>query len=97
MWPSNRFGGTGAGVAEAMQPFADEAAHHRFEEMKPWGARSSSRHSFNWKLFAENDAEGYHIPSGHPGLRRLFGGSYSDATPSCTPSSVSKTLTMVPA
>jgi phenylpropionate dioxygenase-like ring-hydroxylating dioxygenase large terminal subunit len=74
-----RFGGTGTGVGEAMQPFADEAAHHRFEAMKPWSARSSSTHSFNWKLFAENDAEGYHIPSGHPGLHRLFGSSYSDS------------------
>jgi len=72
-----RFRGTGASIADAMRPFADEAQLYRFEEMKPWGARSSSAQAFDWKLFAENDAEGYHIPTGHPGLRRLFGNSYA--------------------
>jgi phenylpropionate dioxygenase-like ring-hydroxylating dioxygenase large terminal subunit len=74
-----RFGGKGPSVADSMQPFAEEAGHYRLSELKPWGARSSTEHDFNWKVFAENDAEGYHIPVAHPGLRRLFGSSYRDS------------------
>lgn len=75
-----RFGGAGPSVAAIMEPFESEARHFRFSEMQPWGARSSLVGEFNWKLYAENDAEGYHIPTGHPGLRRLFGTSYYDGT-----------------
>lgn len=75
-----RFGGDGPGVAASLAPFTQELRHYRFEELQPWTARETTTHAFNWKLFAENDAEGYHIPTGHPGLRRLFGNSYVDDT-----------------
>jgi phenylpropionate dioxygenase-like ring-hydroxylating dioxygenase large terminal subunit/AcrR family transcriptional regulator len=73
-----RFGGDGPSVAESMRPFEAEARQYRLAEMKPWAEFASMTCAFNWKLFAENDSEGYHIPMGHPGLRRLFGKSYSD-------------------
>ena len=75
-----RFGGDGPSVGASMKPFEEEARHFRFSEMEPWGTRNVQVGEFNWKLFAENDAEGYHIPTGHPGLRRLFGTSYYDET-----------------
>jgi phenylpropionate dioxygenase-like ring-hydroxylating dioxygenase large terminal subunit len=73
-----RFGGDGPSVAESLRPLEQEASHFRFAEMKPWSAHSTRDCDFDWKVFAENDAEGYHIPAGHPGLRRLFGSSYAD-------------------
>jgi phenylpropionate dioxygenase-like ring-hydroxylating dioxygenase large terminal subunit len=80
-----RFGGSGPSVEASMRPFAAEAGHYRFADMKPWGRRSSVDCDFNWKLFVENDAEGYHIPTGHPGLRRLFGNTYADDADSNEP------------
>ena len=75
-----RFGGNGSGIEASMRHIESEASHYRLAEMKPWGRPTSVDCDFNWKLFVENDAEGYHIPTGHPGLRRLFGNSYSDDT-----------------
>ena len=71
-----RFALEGPGVAEMMQPNEDEAQHYRFAEMEPLGPTRILDCDFNWKLFVENDSEGYHIPMGHPGLQRLFGSSY---------------------
>lgn len=76
-----RFGGDGPSVASAMQGFEEEARLYRIEEMKPWGKPISLIENFNWKFFVENDSEGYHIPKGHPGLRRLFGATYADSEP----------------
>ncbi len=75
-----RFGGDGPSVEASMHPVEEEARHYRFADMKPWRRPTSVDCDFNWKLFVENDAEGYHIPTGHPGLRRLFGNSYADDT-----------------
>lgn len=71
-----RFSSEGPGVAEMMRPNAEEAEHYRFAEMEPLGPARVLEGDFNWKLFVENDSEGYHIPMGHPGLQRLFGSSY---------------------
>ena len=76
-----RFEGDGPGPAAFMREFEDEARPYRLAEMERCGSRTSELHAFNWKLFVENDAEGYHIPVGHPGFRRLFGSSYSDSNP----------------
>ncbi len=74
-----RFAGDGPSVGSMMEPFDEEARHYRVGEMKPWGKPVSLIENFNWKLFSENGAEGYHVPNGHPGLRRLFGTSYADS------------------
>jgi phenylpropionate dioxygenase-like ring-hydroxylating dioxygenase large terminal subunit/DNA-binding transcriptional regulator YbjK len=73
-----RFAGSGPSVESMMKDFDDEARQFRIEDMKPWGRTVSLIEDFNWKFFCENDAEGYHVPKGHPGLRRLFGASYVD-------------------
>jgi phenylpropionate dioxygenase-like ring-hydroxylating dioxygenase large terminal subunit/AcrR family transcriptional regulator len=73
-----RFAGDGPSVASTMKEFENEAHHYRIEEMKLWGRPTSLTENFNWKFFCENDSEGYHVPKGHPGLRRLFGTSYVD-------------------
>jgi phenylpropionate dioxygenase-like ring-hydroxylating dioxygenase large terminal subunit/AcrR family transcriptional regulator len=73
-----RFGGEGPTVASEMSEFAQEAKLYRIDEMKPWGKPVSLIEDFNWKLFIENDSEGYHVPLGHPGLRRLFGEGLTD-------------------
>jgi phenylpropionate dioxygenase-like ring-hydroxylating dioxygenase large terminal subunit/AcrR family transcriptional regulator len=74
-----RFEGGGQTLASLMQPFDEQARHYHFAGMEPCGPRSSSLHDFNWKLFAENQAEGYQLQTGHPGLRRLFGGRQRDS------------------
>jgi phenylpropionate dioxygenase-like ring-hydroxylating dioxygenase large terminal subunit len=73
-----RFEGGGPALASLLQPFDEQARHYRFAEMEPCGRRSSGVHDFNWKVFAENEAEGTPVQTGHPGLRRLFGGSQRD-------------------
>jgi phenylpropionate dioxygenase-like ring-hydroxylating dioxygenase large terminal subunit len=73
-----RFAGSGPSVESTLKEFDDEAGQYRIEDMKPWGRPVSLIENFNWKFFCENDAEGYHVPEGHPGLRRLFGTSYED-------------------
>ena len=73
-----RFAREGTSVAESMNAYAGDAGHYRFDEMEPLGPSQVLECDFNWKLFVENDAEGYHIAVGHPGLRRLFGKNYSE-------------------
>ena len=71
-----RFAGEGESVADLMAENEEEATHYRFAEMQPCGPVRVLQCDFNWKLFSENDSEGYHVAVGHPGLRRLFGTSY---------------------
>jgi phenylpropionate dioxygenase-like ring-hydroxylating dioxygenase large terminal subunit len=68
-----RFAGSGPSARQLLGDFDDELAPHRLPELKPWGPRSSFEMDVNWKIAVENDIEGYHIPAGHPGLKRLFG------------------------
>lgn len=87
-----RFAGPGPSVGSLMREYEDEARHYRIEEMKPWGRPVSLVEDFNWKFFCENDAEGYHVPKGHPGLQRLFGTSYVDCETSAPASRSHATL-----
>jgi len=73
-----RIAGDGLSVASTLGEFAAEARRYRIEEMKPWARRTSRIEDFNWKLFCENDSEGYHVPSAHPGLRRVFATTHLD-------------------
>lgn len=68
-----RFGGSGPSARELLGIFDDEVAPHRLSELKPCGPPTAFELDVNWKIAVENDIEGYHIPTGHPGLKRLFG------------------------
>ncbi len=68
-----RFADGGPSVAATLEPLADVARHFRFAEMTPWGPRTSQGCGFNWKMFSEDESEGYYIPTGLSAMRRLFG------------------------
>jgi phenylpropionate dioxygenase-like ring-hydroxylating dioxygenase large terminal subunit len=63
-------------VAEMMSPYDDEIAPHDFENLQPQGRMTLRPRSVNWKNIADNYGDGLHIPVAHPGLTRLFGGTY---------------------
>ncbi|MEX2648190.1 MAG: SRPBCC family protein [Alphaproteobacteria bacterium] len=72
-----RFGGDGPSVAAMMAPYATELAPYRLADMVPerpgvWSDTTDA----DWKTVMDNYLEGYHIPVGHPGLQRMFGGTY---------------------
>ncbi|MDH5306119.1 MAG: Rieske 2Fe-2S domain-containing protein [Myxococcales bacterium] len=73
-----RFAGSGPRVRDLMGRFDAELLPYRLADMKPQGDRWSFDLDVNWKIVVENDCESYHIPLGHPGLRRLFGDSFRD-------------------
>ena len=73
-----RFGGDGPSVAATLEPLADVAEHFRFAEMRPWGSRVSQSCEFNWKMFSEDESEGYYIPTGLSAMGRLFGDAHSN-------------------
>jgi phenylpropionate dioxygenase-like ring-hydroxylating dioxygenase large terminal subunit len=64
-------------VAEMMAPYDDEIAPHGFEDLVPQGRVVLRPRPVNWKNIADNYADGLHIPVAHPGLSRLFGGTYA--------------------
>jgi phenylpropionate dioxygenase-like ring-hydroxylating dioxygenase large terminal subunit len=64
-------------VAEMMAPYEDEIAPHGLEDLVPQGRVTLRPRAVNWKNIADNYADGLHIPVAHPGLSRLFGGSYA--------------------
>lgn len=74
-----RFGGDGPGVAELLRPVEAEARAYRLDELRAPGLRWSRPCDFDWKVFAENDAETYHVQQAQPALRRLFGAGASVA------------------
>jgi phenylpropionate dioxygenase-like ring-hydroxylating dioxygenase large terminal subunit/AcrR family transcriptional regulator len=74
-----RFGGDGPSAAATLQPLANVAEHFRFAEMKPGGTRVSQSCDFNWKMFSEDEAEGYYIPRGLSAMARLFGDTHAES------------------
>jgi phenylpropionate dioxygenase-like ring-hydroxylating dioxygenase large terminal subunit len=64
-------------VAEMCAPYEDEIAPHRFEDLDPQGRVTLRPRPVNWKNISDNYGDGLHIPVAHPGLRRLFAGSYT--------------------
>lgn len=72
-----RLDGGGPGVAEMMAPYDAEIAPHRFEELRALGRITMRPRDVNWKNVADNYSDGLHIDVAHPGLARLFGGSYT--------------------
>ena len=72
-----RLAGDGPAVATMMAPYAEELAPYRIADRVAhggdfWVAESAA----DWKTLMDNYLEGYHIPTGHPGLQRLFGANY---------------------
>ena len=63
-------------VAEMMAPYDGEIAPHGFETLQPQGRVTLRPRAVNWKNVADNYGDGLHIPVAHPGLTRLFAGSY---------------------
>jgi phenylpropionate dioxygenase-like ring-hydroxylating dioxygenase large terminal subunit len=63
-------------VAEMMAPYENEIALHGFETLQPQGRVTLRSRDVNWKNVADNYGDGLHIPVAHPGLTRLFAGSY---------------------
>ena len=72
-----RFEAGGPSVAEMMRPYTDELLPYRFEDLVPLGRVTLRPRPVNWKNVADNYADGLHIPVAHPGLTRLFGGTYA--------------------
>ena len=61
--------GTAIPLLEALGTFADECAPYPLEELVP---THEAEHELacNWKAYADNYLEGYHIPLVHPGLNK---------------------------
>ncbi|HEY3637959.1 MAG TPA: aromatic ring-hydroxylating dioxygenase subunit alpha [Rhizomicrobium sp.] len=66
----------GPSIAEMMAPYENEIAIHDFENLIPQGRVTLRPRAVNWKNVADNYGDGLHIPVSHPGLTRLFAGSY---------------------
>jgi len=67
----------GPSVAEMMSPYAAEIDAFDFEGLQPRGKVVLRPRPVNWKNVGDNYADGLHIPVAHPGLTRLFAGSYA--------------------
>lgn len=63
-------------IAEMMAPYADELAEFELEKLIPNGRVTLRPRPVNWKNVGDNYSDGLHIPVAHPGLSRLFAGSY---------------------
>lgn len=63
-------------VADMMAPYADELAAFELEKLVPNGRVTLRPRPVNWKNVGDNYSDGMHIPVAHPGLSRLFAGSY---------------------
>ncbi|MEJ0041587.1 MAG: aromatic ring-hydroxylating dioxygenase subunit alpha [Rhizomicrobium sp.] len=72
-----RMAGGPPSVAQMMAPYEDEIAPHGFEDLVPQGRVTLRPRAVNWKNVADNYGDGLHIPVAHPGLTRLFAGSYA--------------------
>jgi phenylpropionate dioxygenase-like ring-hydroxylating dioxygenase large terminal subunit len=63
-------------VAEMMAPYAEELAQFELEKLVPNGRVTLRPRPVNWKNVGDNYSDGMHIPVAHPGLSRLFAGTY---------------------
>jgi phenylpropionate dioxygenase-like ring-hydroxylating dioxygenase large terminal subunit len=67
----------GPNVAQMMSPYDAEIDAYDFEALRPRGKVVLRPRPVNWKNVGDNYADGLHIPVAHPGLSRLFAGSYA--------------------
>lgn len=68
---------SGPSVNEQLAPFRDALALYKTEEMVPFGVTSTTPIRADWKVAVDNNIEAYHVPTGHPGLQRLYGTTYT--------------------
>ena len=64
-------------VAERFAPYREEMEAYRTAEMVSRGTGWHCEIAVDWKNLIDNYLEGYHVPTGHPGLQRLFGNAYT--------------------
>jgi phenylpropionate dioxygenase-like ring-hydroxylating dioxygenase large terminal subunit len=64
-------------VADMMAPYDDEIAPHDLENLVPQGRVTLRPRAVNWKNIGDNYGDGLHISVAHPGLTRLFAGTYA--------------------
>jgi len=72
-----RFKPGGVSIAERFAPYRAEMEAYRTAEMVSRGTGWQCDIAVDWKNLIDNYLEGYHVPTGHPGLQRMFGNSYS--------------------
>ena len=65
-------------LRERWQPFLEQLAPYRFEDMVPLVPVSNEDWDVDWKVAMDNYLESYHVPIGHPGLNRMFTPDYDD-------------------
>ncbi len=65
-------------LAQVWDPFLDELAPYRFEDMVPLAPLYYEDWDVDWKIAMDNYLESYHVPTGHPGLFRLLTPDYDD-------------------
>jgi phenylpropionate dioxygenase-like ring-hydroxylating dioxygenase large terminal subunit len=87
-----RFKPGGQSVAERFAPYRAEMAVYRTAEMVSRGTGWQCDIPVDWKNLIDNYLEGYHVPTGHPGLQRMFGSSY---TAEAQPSGVSRQVGII--
>lgn len=87
-----RFKPGGLSVAERFASYRTEMKTYRTAEMVSRGAGWLCDIAVDWKNLIDNYLEGYHVPTGHPGLQRLFGNSY---TAEAQPTNVSRQVGLV--
>jgi phenylpropionate dioxygenase-like ring-hydroxylating dioxygenase large terminal subunit len=87
-----RFKSGGTSVAERFAPYRAEMEAYRTTEMVSRGTGWHCDIAVDWKNLIDNYLEGYHVPTGHPGLQRLFGSSY---TAESQPSGVSRQVGII--
>jgi len=72
-----RFKPGGMSIAERFAPYRAEMEIYRTTEMVSRGTGWLCDIAVDWKNVIDNYLEGYHVPTGHPGLQRMFGSSYT--------------------
>jgi len=87
-----RFKPGGASIADRFAPYRAEMEAYRTSEMVSREIGWHADISVDWKNLIDNYLEGYHVPTGHPGLQRMFGSSY---TAEAQPSGVSRQVGII--
>jgi phenylpropionate dioxygenase-like ring-hydroxylating dioxygenase large terminal subunit len=87
-----RFKPGGQSVAERFAPYRAEMEAYRTAEMVSRGTGWQCEIAVDWKNLIDNYLEGYHVPTGHPGLQRIFGNSY---TAEAKPTDVSRQVGII--
>ncbi len=64
--------------AEVWAPVMEELVPYRLEELVPTQPPYVEVWDVDWKIAMDNYLESYHVPTGHPGLNRLFTPDYQD-------------------